>query len=221
MPLGLPKVPFRLPGDEDDSWIDLYNRLYRERTLFLGQSVNDEISNQLVGIMVYLNTEDDSRDMYLYINSPGGGVLGGIAVYDAMQFVVPDIHTICMGIAASMASFILLGGEISKRMAFPHARVMIHQPASSYYDGQAGECIMEGNEVSQLRDYIVQTYAKRTQKPEWLIIEDMKRDVFMSAEEAQEYLIVDTVSSVSDSGWHIGLARREDVADREWLMGPG
>ena len=99
----------------------LINRLYRERLLFLGQHVDDEIANQLIGIMMYLNGEDESKDMYLYINSPGGAVLAGISVYDAMQFVVPDVHTICMGLAASMGSFILTGGEITKRIALPHA----------------------------------------------------------------------------------------------------
>ncbi len=97
------------------------NRLYRERLLFLGQHVDDEIANQLIGIMMYLNGEDESKDMYLYINSPGGAVLAGIFVYDVMQFIVLDVHTICMGLAASMGSFILTGGEITKRIALPHA----------------------------------------------------------------------------------------------------
>ena len=199
MPLGVPKVCFRLPGDEDASWVDVYNRLYRERILFLGQSVDDELSNQLVGIMVYLNTEDPTREMFLYINSPGGAVLPGIAVYDAMQFVVPDVHTICMGTAASMASFVLVGGESAKRIAFPHARVMIHQPASSYYDGQAGECTMEGDEVAKLRDYITRSYVQRTNRPAWVISRDMQRDIFMSADEAKAYGIVDLVSAIVDT----------------------
>lgn len=97
------------------------NRLYRDRLLFLTQSVSDEIANQLVGLMVFLNAEDDSKDMYLYINCPGGSVFPGISIYDGMQFVVPDVHTIGMGLAASMGSFILMGGEVTKRIAFPHA----------------------------------------------------------------------------------------------------
>nr|YP_005352976.1 clp protease proteolytic subunit [Mankyua chejuensis]ADZ48008.1 clp protease proteolytic subunit [Mankyua chejuensis]AJJ48638.1 ATP-dependent Clp protease proteolytic subunit [Mankyua chejuensis] len=194
MPIGVPKVPFRLPGDEDAGWVDV-NRLYRERLLFLGQQVDDEIANQLIGIMMYLNGEDDNRNMYSYINSPGGAVLPGISIYDAMQFVVPDVHTICMGLAASMGSFILTGGEITKRIALPHARVMIHQPASSYYDGQAGECIMEAEEVLKLRDCITKVYAQRTGKPLWVISEDMERDAFMSAAEAKAYGIVDLVAS--------------------------
>lgn len=99
----------------------LINRLHRERLLFLGQEVDSEISNQLVGLMVYLSIEDNTRDFYLFINSPGGWVIPGIAIYDTMQFVPPDVHTICMGLAASMGSFILVGGEITKRLAFPHA----------------------------------------------------------------------------------------------------
>lgn len=99
----------------------LINRLYRERLLFLGQEVDSEISNQLIGLMVYLSIEDDTKDLYLFINSPGGWVIPGVAIYDTMQFVRPDVHTICMGLAASMGSFILVGGEITKRLAFPHA----------------------------------------------------------------------------------------------------
>nr|YP_009549209.1 clp protease proteolytic subunit [Llavea cordifolia]AYW16358.1 clp protease proteolytic subunit [Llavea cordifolia] len=194
MPIGVPKVPFRLPGEEDAVWVDVYNRLYRERLLFLGQQVDDEIANQLIGIMMYLNGEDQAKDMYLYVNSPGGAVLAGISVYDAMQFVVPDVHTICMGLAASMGSFILAGGEITRRIALPHARVMIHQPASSYYDGQAGECVMEAEEALKLRDCITKVYAQRTGKPLWIISEDMERDVSLSAEEAQDYGVADLVA---------------------------
>nr|QJQ36537.1 ATP-dependent Clp protease proteolytic subunit [Pyrrosia lingua]QJQ36713.1 ATP-dependent Clp protease proteolytic subunit [Pyrrosia lingua]QJQ36801.1 ATP-dependent Clp protease proteolytic subunit [Pyrrosia lingua] len=194
MPIGVPKVPFRLPGEEDAAWVDVYNRLYRERLLFLGQQVDDEIANQLIGIMMYLNGEDQAKDMYLYVNSPGGAVLAGISIYDAMQFVVPDVHTICMGLAASMGSSILAGGEITKRIALPHARVMIHQPASSYYDGQAGECVMEAEEASKLRDCITKVYAQRTGKPLWIISEDMERDVFPSAEEARDYGVADPVA---------------------------
>nr|ATL58134.1 clp protease proteolytic subunit [Azolla mexicana]ATL58188.1 clp protease proteolytic subunit [Azolla microphylla]ATL58637.1 clp protease proteolytic subunit [Azolla filiculoides] len=194
MPIGVPKVPFRLPGEEDAVWVDV-NRLYRERLLFLGQQVDDEIANQLIGIMMYLNGEDEAKDIFLYVNSPGGAVLAGMSVYDATQFVVPDVHTICMGLAASMGSSILAGGEITKRIALPHARVMIHQPASSYYDGQAGECVMEAEEVSKLRDCITRVYAQRTGKPLWMISEDMERDVFLSAEEAQDYGIADFVAS--------------------------
>nr|YP_010174446.1 clp protease proteolytic subunit [Sophora macrocarpa]QSJ55162.1 clp protease proteolytic subunit [Sophora macrocarpa] len=197
MPIGVPKVPFRSPGEEDASWVDIYliNRLYRERLLFLGQEVDSEISNQLIGLMVYLSIEDDNQDLYLFINSPGGWVIPGIAIYDTMQFVQPDVQTVCMGLAASMGSFILAGGEITKRIAFPHAcRVMIHQPASSFYEAQTGEFILEAEELLKLRETITRVYVQRTGKPLWLVSEDMERDVFMSATEAQAHGIVDLVA---------------------------
>nr|WCR49986.1 clp protease proteolytic subunit [Paphiopedilum parishii]WCR50064.1 clp protease proteolytic subunit [Paphiopedilum parishii]WCR50142.1 clp protease proteolytic subunit [Paphiopedilum parishii]WCR50220.1 clp protease proteolytic subunit [Paphiopedilum parishii] len=194
MPVGVPKVPFRSPGEEDAIWVDLYNRLHRERLLFLGQEVDSEISNQLAGLMVYLSIEDATRDLYLFINSPGGWVIPGIAIYDTMQFVVPDVHTICMGLAASMGSFILVGGEITKRLAFPHAWVMIHQPASSFFEAQAGEFMLEAEELLKIRENLTKVYVQRTYNPLWVISEDMERDVFMSATEAQAHGIVDLVA---------------------------
>nr|QFS20353.1 ATP-dependent Clp protease proteolytic subunit [Saprosma merrillii] len=192
MPVGVPKVPFRSPGEEDASWIDV-NRLYRERLLFLGQEVDSVISNQLIGLMVYLSIEDASKDLYLFINSPGGWVVPGVAIFDTMQFVPPDVHTICIGLAASMGSFLLIGGEITKRLAFPHARVMIHQPASSFYESPTGEFVLEAEELLTLRETITKVYVQRTSKPLWVISEDMERDVFMSATEAQVYGIIDVV----------------------------
>nr|AYI68619.1 clp protease proteolytic subunit [Dioscorea polystachya]WPV73772.1 ATP-dependent Clp protease proteolytic subunit 1 [Dioscorea japonica]AYI68705.1 clp protease proteolytic subunit [Dioscorea polystachya]AYI68791.1 clp protease proteolytic subunit [Dioscorea polystachya]AYI68877.1 clp protease proteolytic subunit [Dioscorea polystachya] len=194
MPIGVPKVPFRSPGEEDAVWVDVYNRLHRERLLFLGQEVDNEVSNQLVGLMVYLSIEDATRDLYLFINSPGGWVIPGMAIYDTMQFVPPDVHTICMGLAASMGSLILVGGEITKRLAFPHARVMIHQPASSFYEAQAGEFILEAEELLKLRETLTKVYVQRTGNPLWAVSEDMERDAFMSATEAQAYGIVDLVA---------------------------
>nr|AJA05745.1 clp protease proteolytic subunit [Castanea pumila var. pumila] len=193
MPIGVPKVPFRSPGEEDASWVDI-NRLYRARLLFLGQEVDSDLSNQIIGLMVYLSLEDDSKDLYLFINSPGGWVIPGVAIYDTMQFVQPDVQTICMGLAASIGSFLLVGGEITKRLAFPHARrVMIHQPASSFYEAPAGEFILEAEEMMKLRETITGVYVQRTGTPLWVVSEDMERDVFMSATEAQAYGIVDHV----------------------------
>nr|YP_009431414.1 clp protease proteolytic subunit [Anthericum ramosum]ASW26849.1 clp protease proteolytic subunit [Anthericum ramosum] len=194
MPIGVPKVPFRIPGEEDASWVDVYNRLYRERLLFLGQEVDSEISNQLVGLMVFLSIEDDTKDLYLFINSPGGWVIPGMGIYDTMQLVTPDVHTICMGLAASMGSVILVGGEITKRLALPHARVMIHQPASSFYEAPAGEFLLEAEELLNLRETLTKVYVQRTGTPLWVISEDMERDLFMSATEAQAHGIVDLVA---------------------------
>nr|YP_010832262.1 ATP-dependent Clp protease proteolytic subunit [Astragalus sieversianus]WFG51700.1 ATP-dependent Clp protease proteolytic subunit [Astragalus sieversianus] len=198
MPVGIPKVPFFFPEDDEDedaSWIDLYNRSYEERLLFLGQEINSEISNQIVGLMVYLSIADKTRDIYLFINSPGGGVISGMSIYDGMHFVEADVQTVCVGVAASMAALILVGGVITQRLAFPHAwRIMIHQPASSYLDGQSVECMMEIYEIQKMSENIINTYAQRTGKPAWQIEKDMKRDSFMSAEEAQAYGLVDMVA---------------------------
>nr|UFI52781.1 clp protease proteolytic subunit [Populus nigra] len=194
MPIGVPKVPFRNPGEDSSNWIVVYNRLYRERLLFLGQDIDSEISNQLIGLMVYLSTESEIKDLYLFINSPGGWVIPGIAIYDTMQFVRPDVQTVCMGLAASMGSFILVGGKITKRLAFPHARVMIHQPFAAFYEAQIGEFVLEAEELLKLREILTRVYAQRTGKPLWVVSEDMERDVFMSAAEAQVHGIVDLVA---------------------------
>nr|ADD31112.1 clp protease proteolytic subunit protein [Gonopterodendron arboreum] len=194
MPVGVPKVPFLIPGDEDASWVDLYNRLYRQRLLFLGQEVNDEISNQLIGLMVYLSLEDSTLNQYLFINSPGGLILPGIGIVSTMSTLVPEVQTICMGSAISTGCFILVGGEITKRMAFPHARVMLHQPASSFLEAPMRDMILEGEEILNLYEIVTTTYVIRTGKPLWVIVEDMKKDVFMSAEEAKNYGLVDLIS---------------------------
>nr|UUA66329.1 clp protease proteolytic subunit [Parnassia nubicola]UUA66419.1 clp protease proteolytic subunit [Parnassia nubicola]UUA66509.1 clp protease proteolytic subunit [Parnassia nubicola] len=193
MPIGVPRVPFRNPGENDASWVDV-NRLYRERLLFLGQGVDNDISNQLIALLVYLSMESDTKDLYLFINSPGGWVMPGIAIYDTMQFVRPDVQTICLGLAASMGSFILVGGKITKRLAFPHARVMIHQPYSAFYQTQTGEFVLEAEELLKLRETVTRVYVQRTGKPLWVVSEDMERDVFMSAPEAQAHGIVDLVA---------------------------
>nr|YP_009873500.1 clp protease proteolytic subunit [Acer pentaphyllum]QKT28483.1 clp protease proteolytic subunit [Acer pentaphyllum] len=194
MPIGVPKVPFRTPGERNPTWIDIYNRLYRERLIFLGQAIDSNVSNQLIGLFVYLSSESETKDLYLLINSPGGWVIPGIAIYDTMQFVRPDIQTICMGLAASMGSFILVGGAITKRLAFPHARVMIHQPAAGFYEAQTSELILEAEELLKLREILTRVYVQRTGKPLWAVSEDMERDTFMSATEAQVHGIVDFVA---------------------------
>lgn len=194
MPVGIPKVPFLVPGDDDSSWVELYNRVYQERLLFLGQKIDNEAVNHIAGLMVYLSQEDKTKDINLFINSPGGDVMCGFAIYDVMQYVKAEVQTIAVGLAASMASVILSGGERTKRLAFPHAKIMIHQPASSIGDGQTGECVKDAFLMLKLHKDIVRTYAKRTGRPTWQIETDMKRDYFMSAEEAQAYGIVDMVA---------------------------
>jgi ATP-dependent Clp protease protease subunit len=184
MLVGVPKVPFRAPGDEDANWVDLYNRLYLERLLFLAQDINHEIANQLMGLMVYLSAEDANKDRFSFLNCPGGSVIPGVGLFDIMQIIVPDVHTICMGIAASMGCFILIRGEITKRIALAHARVMIHQPSSSYYDGPAADFHTKSKHVMMLRDYITKCHIERTGNLREVIQWDLDRDVFMSATEA-------------------------------------
>jgi ATP-dependent Clp protease protease subunit len=194
MPIGVPKVPFRLPGEPTAQWVDLYNRLYRERVLFLCQELNDELANQLIGIMLYLNAEEKSQGVFIYINSPGGSVTCGIGVYDAMHYINTDVTTICVGTAASMASFILAGGTYGKRIALQNSRIMIHQPEGGS-QGQASEVISEAEEVTRIRDQVTQIYAQRTGQPLARISRDMDRDQFLSGDEAKEYGLVDAVSS--------------------------
>nr|CUR05463.1 clpP1 [Acacia puncticulata] len=195
MPVGVPKVPFEGPDDEEAIWVDLYNRLYRQRAIFLGQKLDSPLANQILGLLVYLNIQDSFKDMFLFINSPGGSILSGIAIYDMIQIVEPDVQTFCIGLAASMASFILLGGEITKRTAFPHARVMMHQPISDLCPKiTTGVYFEDIQEVSKLYYTVLNCYQQRTGKPFWVIYEDMRRDTFMSAEEAQSHGIIDVIA---------------------------
>nr|YP_009141259.1 clp protease proteolytic subunit [Lathyrus clymenum]AIL55784.1 clp protease proteolytic subunit [Lathyrus clymenum] len=196
MPVGVPKVAFEVPGDDEASWIDLYHQLFYDRLIFLGKELDSEITNQVTGMMIYLSLENKHKDLYLFINSPGGEVLSGLTIFDTMQFVEAEVHTVCLGLAASMASFILAGGEITKRLAFPHARVMIHQPASSSYEGPTGECMLEVDELRIIRTTMTKIYSQRTRKPIWQIAKDLERDLFMSAEEAQAYGIIDIVADL-------------------------
>lgn len=194
MPIGVPKVPFRMPGEASAQWVDLYNRMYRERVLFFCQELDDEFANQLIGIMLYLNAEDANKGLYIYINSPGGSVTCGIAVYDTMNYVKCGVTTICVGTAASMASFVLAGGDRGKRIALPHARIMIHQPEGGS-QGQASEVLSESEEVMRIRRQVGRIYAERTGQALNRISRDMDRDQFMSAKEAKEYGLVDQVAS--------------------------
>lgn len=192
MPIGVPKVAFRLPGESVPQWLDIYNRLYRARVIFLGSELDDELANQIVGVMLYLSAENQGKGLFIYINSPGGSVTCGITVYDVMHHVEAEVTTICMGIAASMASFILAGGDRGHRIALPHSRVMIHQPQGGM-QGQASEVQIEAEEVMRIRRQVGQIYAERTGQSLSTIARDMDRDNFMSAREAKNYGLVDQV----------------------------
>nr|YP_009403345.1 ATP-dependent protease proteolytic subunit [Diastatea micrantha]ASA34537.1 ATP-dependent protease proteolytic subunit [Diastatea micrantha] len=196
MPVGVPKIPYDIPDDDEDeeaTWVDLYDRLYRERALFLFKDLSPETANHIVGLMIFLNIDDCNQEQFLFINSTGGGVMHGLAVHNAINFVLPDVHTLCLGVAASMAAFVLAGGSQTKRIAFPNARVMIHQPTSTFIKGYLEEVIMDTDLVLKLREEIVNFFVQRSHKPFWMVFEDLERDVFLSPEEAKAYGIVDSV----------------------------
>ncbi len=192
MPIGVPKVPYQLPGSAYTDWIDIYNRLYRERIIFLGKDVDDDIANQIIAVMLYLDSEDNNKDIYIYINSPGGSVTAGMAIYDTMQHIKSDVVTICVGLAASMGSFLLTAGKKGKRMALPNSRIMIHQPSGGTR-GQATDIEIEAREILRIRHQLNSIYAKNTGQPLAKIEKDMDRDFFMSAQEAKEYGLIDKV----------------------------
>ena len=192
MPIGVPKVPYKMPGGYDTQWINIYDRLYRERIIFLGRDIDDEIANQIIAVMLYLDSEDSGKDIILYINSPGGMVSAGMAIFDTMQHIKSDVVTICVGLAASMGSFLLAAGAKGKRLALPHSRIMIHQPSGGTR-GQATDIQIEAKEILRLRHQLNGIYAKNTGKPIEKIEKDMDRDYFMSAEEAKEYGLIDRV----------------------------
>lgn len=192
MPIGVPRVPYRMPGSQFTDWISIYDRLYRERIIFLGREVDDEIANQIVAVMLYLDSEDPGKDIRLYINSPGGSVTAGMAIFDTMQHIKSDVATICVGLAASMGSFLLMAGTKGKRVALPHSRIMIHQPMGGAR-GQATDIAIEAKEIQRVKHMLNHEYASRTGQPVEKIERDMDRDYFMSAEESKEYGLIDRV----------------------------
>ncbi|MGD1901289.1 MAG: ATP-dependent Clp protease proteolytic subunit [Geitlerinemataceae cyanobacterium] len=192
MPIGVPKVPYQMPGDTYTQWINIYDRLYRERIIFIGREIDDELANEVIAIMLYLASEDADKDIMLYINSPGGSVTSGLAIYDTMQHIKADVVTICVGLAASMGSFLLAAGTPGKRLALPHSRIMIHQPSGGTR-GQASDIQIEANEILRVRRQLNQIYADNTGKALEKIEKDMDRDYFMSPDEALEYGLVDKV----------------------------
>jgi len=192
MPIGVPSVPYRLPGSQYERWIDIYTRLSQERIIFLSQEVNDSIANRIVAFLLYLDSEDPSKPIYLYINSPGGSVTAGMAIYDTIQYIKSDIITICVGLAASMGAFLLAAGTPGKRLALPHSRIMIHQPSGGGR-GQATDIEITAREILRTRDELDQILAERTKQPIEKIKKDSNRDFYMSAQEAMEYGLIDQV----------------------------
>lgn len=171
---------------------DIYSRLLKDRIVFLGSPIDDGVANAIIAQMLFLEADNADRDIYLYINSPGGVISAGMAVYDTMQYIGPDVATICMGQAASMAAVLLAAGSKGKRSALPHARVMIHQPSGGS-QGQASNIEIYAKEILLHRDRLNEVLAEHTGQPIKQIAKDTDRDFFMSADEAKNYGIVDNI----------------------------
>ena len=195
MPIGTPSVPYRLPGSQMERWVDIYTRLGVERILFLGSEVNDGIANSLVAQMLYLDSEDSSKPIYLYVNSPGGSVTAGLAIYDTIQYVKSEVVTICVGLAASMGAFLLAAGTKGKRVALPHSRIMIHQPLGGTSRRQASDIEIEAREILRMKEMLNRSLADMSGQSFDKIETDTDRDYFLSAEEAKEYGLIDRVIS--------------------------
>jgi ATP-dependent Clp protease protease subunit len=189
MPLVPTVIEHNSRGDRE---YDLYSRLLNERIVFLGTPIDDQVSNLIVAQLLHLESTDPDKDISIYINSPGGDVYSGLAIYDTMQFIKPEVTTLCFGIAASMGSLLLTGGAKGKRLALPNSRILIHQPSAGF-EGQAADIEIHAREVLALRERIDQVYADHTGKPLEQVHEDMERDRFFTADDAAEYGLIDRV----------------------------
>ena len=191
----MPLVPTVIErNSRGDREYDLYSRLLSERIVFLGTAVSDQVANLIIAQLLHLESEDPAKDISLYINSPGGDVYSGLAIYDTMQFIKPDITTICFGIAMSMGSLLLTGGAHGKRLALPNSRILTHQPSAGF-EGQSTDIDIHAREILAMRDRIDAIYAKHTGLPLERVHTDMERDRFFKADEAVEYGLIDRVIS--------------------------
>jgi len=171
---------------------DIYSRLLNERIIFLGTPIDDQIANLIVAQLIHLESEDPEKDIQIYINSPGGQVYSGLAIYDTMQYIKPDIQTTCIGIAMSMGAIFLAGGTKGKRVALPNAKILIHQ-VSGGFQGQATDIEIQARETINLKRRLEEIIAQHTGKPTEQVAKDMERDYFMTSQEAQDYGIIDNV----------------------------
>jgi ATP-dependent Clp protease protease subunit len=171
---------------------DIYSRLLNERIIFLGTPIDDQVANVVVAQLLHLESVDPEKDVSLYINSPGGAIYSGLAIYDTMNFIKPDVATMCVGIAMSMGSLLLAGGAHGKRSALPNSRILMHQPSSGF-EGQATDIEIQAREVLKIRERVDEIYAKACRKPVEEVHRDMERDRFFKASEAAEYGLIDRV----------------------------
>jgi ATP-dependent Clp protease protease subunit len=171
---------------------DIYSRLLNERIVFIGSAIDDDIANLVVAQLLHLESDDPDKDISLYINSPGGVVYAGLAIYDTLRFIKPDVQTICFGVAMSMGSLLLAAGTPGKRMALPNSRILIHQPSGGF-QGQASDIAIHARETLELREQLDAIYSEHTGQPKERVREDMERDRFFTAEQAREYGLIDRV----------------------------
>ena len=191
----MPMVPMVVEQDSrGERSFDIYSRLLRERIVFIGTPIDDQIANLVVAQLIHLESDDPDKDIAIYINSPGGQVYAGLAIYDTMQFIKPDVATMVVGVAMSMGSLLLTGGAKGKRMALPNSRILIHQPSAGF-EGQSSDIEIHAREILKTRDRIDQIYAHHTGRPIEEVHRDMERDRFFKADQAQEYGLIDRVIS--------------------------
>ena len=197
-----------------DRAFDIYSLLLRERIVFLGQEVDDQVANLIISQMLYLEAQNPEKDISLYINSPGGDVYAGMAIYDTMQFIRPDVRTICFGMAMSMGAILLAGGAAGKRTSLPNSKIMIHQGSTPGFEGQATDIEIRAREILALQRRMEEILAHHTGRPVEQIHLDVERDNFMSAGEARAYGLIDNiiVNREDEPTWRVGLAPRPEAA---------
>jgi len=189
----MPLVPMVIEQDSrGERSFDIYSRLLRERVIFLGEPVDDQVANLVVAQLLHLEADDPEKDISIYINSPGGSIYAGLAIYDAMQYVKPDIATTCAGIAMSMGSLLLTGGAKGKRFALPNSRILIHQPSAGF-EGQSTDIEIHAREILKMRGKIDEIYAEHTGRTAEQVHTDMERDRFFTSQQAAEYGLIDRV----------------------------
>ncbi|MDE0654285.1 MAG: ATP-dependent Clp protease proteolytic subunit [bacterium] len=191
----MPGAPHAARGEDGarrDGSMDIFQQLLRQRIVFLGKAVDDELANSITAQLLYLEGQDRNRDIWLYVNSPGGSITSGMAIYDTMQFVTPDVGTICMGLGASMAQFLLCAGAPGKRYALPHARILMHQPHGGV-QGQASDIAIQAEQMTYIKKVLAERISEHTGQAVEQIEADFDRDRWFTAEQAKEYGIIDEV----------------------------
>jgi ATP-dependent Clp protease, protease subunit len=202
----MPLVPVVIQQDaRGERSFDIYSRLLRERVVFVGSAIDDDVANLVVAQLLHLEAEDPDKDIYMYINSPGGVVYSGLAIYDTMQFIKPDVATVCCGVAMSMGSLLLAGGAAGKRSALPNSRILVHQPSGGF-QGQATDIQIHAKEALELRRRVEEIYAEHTGRPVEDVSDVLERDRFFTPEQARDYGLVDRVMTYRGNGNGNGYA---------------